>query len=228
MLSTFFEEGDVVPCLEAVCAIGEPGEKVEGAPATASEEVPAAAPVAEAAPAAPAVSAAEANPDVDIVIMPKIGITVEDCILTEWHKHVGDMVKKGDVLFSYETDKTSIDQESEFEGELLDVFFEDGDVVPCLEAVCAIGKPGTKYVRGGAPAAEAAPVAAPAAEAPKAVVKAAATGKAADGYPRIAQSKNFCKALGCRRFLFYYAYRPRRKNYRQRCRGLRCNRTQKG
>ena len=124
LLATFFEEGDVVPCLEAVCAIGEPGEKVEGAPATASEEAPAAAPVAEAAPAAPAVSAAEANPDVDIVIMPKIGITVEDCILTEWHKHVGDMVKKGDVLFSYETDKTSIDQESEFEGELLDVFFE--------------------------------------------------------------------------------------------------------
>ncbi len=199
LLATFFEEGDVVPCLEAVCAIGEPGEKVEGAPATASEEVPV-APVAEAAPAAPAVSAAEANPDVDIVIMPKIGITVEDCILTEWHKHVGDMVKKGDVLFSYETDKTSIDQESEFEGELLDVFFEDGDVVPCLEAVCAIGKPGTKYVRGGAPAAEAAPVAAPAAEAPKAVVKAAATGKAADGTPVSPRAKTFAKRLGVEDF----------------------------
>lgn len=45
------------------------------------------------------------------VIMPKIGITVEDCILTTWHKKVGDTVAKGDILFSYETDKTSIDQE---------------------------------------------------------------------------------------------------------------------
>lgn len=198
LLATFYEEGDVVPCLEAVCAIGEPGEKVEGAPAPAAEE----APVAEAAPvAAPAVPAAEANPDVDIVIMPKIGITVEDCILTEWHKQVGDMVKKGDILFSYETDKTSIDQESEFEGELLDIFFEDGDVVPCLEAVCAIGKPGTKYVRAGAPTAEAAPVATSAvAEAPKAAVKAAATGKAADGTPVSPRAKTFAKRLGVEDF----------------------------
>ena len=42
------------------------------------------------------------------VIMPKIGITVEECILSTWHKKVGDPVKKGDVLFSYETDKTAI------------------------------------------------------------------------------------------------------------------------
>ena len=59
------------------------------------------------------------------VIMPKIGITVEDCILTAWHKKVGDTVAKGDILFSYETDKTSIDQESEFEGTLLATFYEE-------------------------------------------------------------------------------------------------------
>ena len=200
LLAVFYEDGDVVPCLEAVCAIGEPGEKVEGAAAPAAEEP--AAPVAEApaAEAAPAVSAAEANPDVDIVIMPKIGITVEDCILTEWSKKVGDMVSKGDVLFSYETDKTSIELESEFEGELLAVFFEDGDVVPCLEPVCAIGKPGTKYVQAGA-AAPAAEAAAPvAAEAPKAVKAAAATGKAADGTPVSPRAKTFAKRLGVEDF----------------------------
>ena len=88
------------------------------------------------------------------VIMPKIGITVEDCILTTWHKKVGDTVAKGDILFSYETDKTSIDQESEFEGTLLATFYEEGDVVPCLEPVCVIGEPGEK-VEGAPAAAEA-------------------------------------------------------------------------
>ncbi len=193
LLATFYEEGDVVPCLEAVCVIGEPGEKVEGIPA-AQEKAPV---VEEPAPSAVVVPAAEANPDVNIVIMPKIGITVEDCILTEWHKHVGDMVKKGDVLFSYETDKTSIDQESEFEGELLDIFFEDGDVVPCLEAVCAIGKPGTKYVRSGSvaqQAADEAPVTVK--EEQKPVVKAEATGKAAETTPVSPRAKTFAKRLG--------------------------------
>ena len=32
------------------------------------------------------------------VMMPKVGISVENCILTEWHKKKGDAVKVGDVL----------------------------------------------------------------------------------------------------------------------------------
>ena len=55
-------------------------------------------------------------------------------------------------------------------------------------------------MRGGAPAAEVAPVAAPAAEAPKAVVKAAATGKAADGTPVSPRAKTFAKRLGVEDF----------------------------
>ncbi len=79
-----------------------------------------------------------ANP----VLMPKQGITVESCILTKWNVKVGDTVKKGDVLFSYETDKSAFDQESEFEGEVLALFCEEGDEVPVLTNVCVIGKKG--------------------------------------------------------------------------------------
>ena len=43
------------------------------------------------------------------VIMPKAGITVESCIIGEWVKKVGDQVKIGDVLFTYETDKASFE-----------------------------------------------------------------------------------------------------------------------
>ena len=102
------------------------------------------------------------------VIMPKAGITVESCIIGTWEKKVGDSVKLGDVLFTYETDKASFECESTAEGELLEIFYGEGDEVPCLTNVCAIGKAGddTASLRpNGVPAADApaaAPVAAPA------------------------------------------------------------------
>ena len=76
------------------------------------------------------------------VIMPKAGITVESCIIGAWEKKVGDSVKVGDVLFTYETDKASFECESTEEGTLLEIFFEEGDEVPCLVNVCAIGNSG--------------------------------------------------------------------------------------
>lgn len=76
------------------------------------------------------------------VIMPKAGITVESCIIGNWEKKVGDVVKMGDILFTYETDKASFECESTAEGTLLEIFYQDGDEVPCLVNVCAIGNPG--------------------------------------------------------------------------------------
>ena len=66
------------------------------------------------------------------VMMPKVGISVENCILTEWHKKKGDAVKVGDVLFTYETDKSTIDEESQVEGVMLEQFFNEGDEVPFM------------------------------------------------------------------------------------------------
>ena len=76
------------------------------------------------------------------VIMPKAGITVESCIIGNWEKKVGDSVKVGDILFTYETDKASFECESTEEGTLLEIFYQEGDEVPCLVNVCAIGNPG--------------------------------------------------------------------------------------
>ncbi len=95
------------------------------------------------------------------VLMPKQGITVESCILTKWNVKVGDVVKKGDILFSYETDKSAFDQESEFDGEVLAVFCEEGDEVPVLTNVLVIGNKGEDF-------SSLAPEGASAAEAPKA------------------------------------------------------------
>ena len=98
------------------------------------------------------------------VIMPKAGITVESCIIGEWLKKVGDHVNVGDVLFTYETDKASFECESTAEGTLLEIFFGEGDEVPCLLNVCAVGNPGEDCSAlrgaGGAEAPAAAPAAA--------------------------------------------------------------------
>ena len=46
------------------------------------------------------------------VIMPRQGQSVESCIIGKWHKAVGDTVAVGDILFTYETDKATFDEEA--------------------------------------------------------------------------------------------------------------------
>ena len=112
------------------------------------------------------------------IIMPRQGQSVESCIITAWNKKVGDTVEKGEILFSYETDKSSFEEPAPESGKILAIFHEEGDDVPCLENVCVIGQDGEDFAQfapasedaPAAPAAEAAPVAeapaaAPAAEA---------------------------------------------------------------
>ena len=74
--------------------------------------------------------------------MPKQGQSVESCILTELKKRKGDKVAVGDILFAYETDKASFEEESKFEGTVLEVFFNEGDEVTVLSNVMVIGQPG--------------------------------------------------------------------------------------
>lgn len=80
-----------------------------------------------------------------VIIMPKQGQSVESCIVTEFKKKVGDKVAVGDVLFSYETDKASFDEDSKVEGTVLACFFNDNDEIPCLTNVMVIGDPGESF-----------------------------------------------------------------------------------
>lgn len=105
----------------------------------------------------------------EAVLMPKVGISVETCIITEWLKQPGDQVAVGDILFSYETDKSVMECESTAAGTLIEQFFGNGDEVPVLVPVCAVGQAGEDVSAlrpGGASApAEEAPAAAPVQEA---------------------------------------------------------------
>jgi len=76
------------------------------------------------------------------VIMPRQGQSVESCVIGAWHKKVGDKVAVGDLLFTYETDKATFEEEAKVDGTMLALFFEEGDDVECLVNVCVIGAEG--------------------------------------------------------------------------------------
>jgi len=134
------------------------------------------------------------------VIMPKAGITVESCIIGTWEKKVGDKVRVGDILFTYETDKASFECESTEEGTLLEIFFGDGEEVPCLVNVCAVGNDGEDCSalrpEGAAAAAPAAAEAAPAATTTP-VAAPVAVSATADGATRISpRAKKLAERAG--------------------------------
>ena len=81
----------------------------------------------------------------NVVIMPKQGQSVESCIISEFKVKVGDTVKVGDILFGYETDKATFEEESKVEGTVLAIFWADGDEIPVLQNVMVIGNPGESF-----------------------------------------------------------------------------------
>lgn len=130
------------------------------------------------------------------VLMPKAGITVESCIIGKWRKAVGDRVAVGDILFDYETDKASFECESTAGGELLEIFFQDGDEVPCLVNVCAIGTKGEDCASlrpvGTTPAAPSAP----AEEAPGVRVELTPSAPAGTGAPVSPRARKLAETAG--------------------------------
>jgi len=106
----------------------------------------------------------------EVVIMPKQGQSVESCILGQWFKDVGEEVNEGDLLFSYETDKASFEEEAKVSGILLATFFEEGDEIPVLANVAVIGQKGEsidEFKPGAEPVAETLQAEEPIEESPK-------------------------------------------------------------
>lgn len=120
------------------------------------------------------------------VIMPKQGQSVESCILTELKKKKGDKVAIGDVLFAYETDKASFEEEAKVAGEILEVFFNEGDEIPVLVNVLVIGEP-DESIEGLSPEAGAPATVEAVEEKPQATI-AAPQQEAAAPQPQIAYS----------------------------------------
>lgn len=102
------------------------------------------------------------------VLMPQLGLTMEEGTVSSWVKHEGDAVKAGDVLLEITTDKLTNEVTSEHDGVLLKIVAQEGEDVPVKGLLCYVGQPGEAVGDAPAAAAAAAPAApaAPAAAAP--------------------------------------------------------------
>jgi pyruvate dehydrogenase E2 component (dihydrolipoamide acetyltransferase) len=74
------------------------------------------------------------------VLMPRLSDTMEEGVLSQWVKHEGDPVRKGDVLAVIETDKAAMDMEAYDEGVLTCVLVAEGASVPIGTPIAVIGQ----------------------------------------------------------------------------------------
>ncbi len=72
------------------------------------------------------------------VILPMLGETMNDGVIVEWMKAMGEPVKRGDVLFAVETDKAILEVEASAEGFLREILTPAGERVPVLAVVARI------------------------------------------------------------------------------------------
>jgi pyruvate dehydrogenase E2 component (dihydrolipoamide acetyltransferase) len=93
----------------------------------------------------------------ETVIMPKLGFDMAEGTLVRWVKMEGENVKKGDVLAEIETDKATVEVESNFSGVLNKHLVEQGTVVPVGSPIAIIAAPGEKVTDGEEAAGSAAP-----------------------------------------------------------------------
>ena len=84
------------------------------------------------------------------VNMPRLSDTMQEGTITRWFKHVGDEVKRGDVLAEVETDKANMEVESYDSGILEQVVVQEGETVPIGQVIAIIGS-GTGTHKGGEP-----------------------------------------------------------------------------
>ncbi len=79
------------------------------------------------------------------IIVPHLGESIETARLVEWHKAVGDEVKRGDELADIETDKATMPLEAPKNGVLLALLVEEGAEVHIGDLLAVIGKPGEEW-----------------------------------------------------------------------------------
>ncbi|WP_438318127.1 dihydrolipoamide acetyltransferase family protein [Candidatus Caldatribacterium sp. SIUC1] len=76
------------------------------------------------------------------VIMPKLGLTMEEGVINKWFVREGERVEKGAPLFEVATDKVNMEVESPASGVVLKILYPEGATVPITEVVAYIGEEG--------------------------------------------------------------------------------------
>src|SRR5262244_2499024 len=78
----------------------------------------------------------------EAILMPRLSDTMTEGVVAEWHKKVGDTVKKGELLAEIETDKATMELESYKDGTLLHIGTDKGGKLQVNDLLAIIGRPG--------------------------------------------------------------------------------------
>ncbi len=151
LLYTGTDKGGKIQVNDLLAIIGAPGEDisslVKGGGASAAPAAKAsgesraqAAPAASApAQAAPVGGGIDLSKQEEVILMPRLSDTMTEGVIADWHKKVGDSVKKGDILADIETDKATMELESYKEGKLLFIGAQKGEKIAVNSLLAVIG-----------------------------------------------------------------------------------------
>lgn len=164
------EEDDTIEVGDVIAIIGDAGEApttTPAAPAAPAEPEPAPAAAAPAEPATPAAPAAPAAAGAIDVVMPELGESVTEGVITQWLKSVGDTVEVDEALLEVSTDKVDTEVPSPIAGTIVEILFEEDDTVEVGDVIVRIGdKNAAPAPAAPAPTPEPEPEPAPAPAAP--------------------------------------------------------------
>ncbi|XOV93346.1 MAG: pyruvate dehydrogenase complex dihydrolipoamide acetyltransferase [Bacteroidota bacterium] len=147
------KEKEAVPVDGVIAIIGEKGEdisalikEIESGGGSSNGE----SAKAESKPAAESAGGSSEAIDTSginatVVKMPKMSDTMEEGVIAQWLKKVGDKVSAGDILAEVETDKATMELEAYDEGVLLYTAVKDGGSVPVDGVIAVIGEKGADY-----------------------------------------------------------------------------------
>ena len=78
----------------------------------------------------------------EVIKMPRLSDTMEEGVVAQWLKKVGDKVSEGDILAEIETDKATMEFESFYDGILLHIAIDEGVAANVDSLLCIIGEEG--------------------------------------------------------------------------------------
>ena len=80
-----------------------------------------------------------------IIRMPKMSDTMNNGIITSWLKKIGDFINFGDIIAEINTDKTSIDLESNVNGFILYIFVKENELISINKIIAVVGNKNDNY-----------------------------------------------------------------------------------
>lgn len=138
LAEVLFGEGETV-------AVGTVVARIE-TDASAETTVISAPTQPETLPDVPHNATVEVSDAVD-VIMPKMGESVMEGTIIKWHKQVGEIVKKDEILFEISTDKVDTEVPSPAEGTIVAILAKEQETVAVGVVVCKISASGTVHIQ---------------------------------------------------------------------------------